>query len=128
MDETSAAFGSEAPDPHSAHALPPQSGRLSGRAGGEGVPANFADLGKKRAQSPLRPSASPGFTCEASEATGLPSIGALRPGQATWLGAMAGTAGVAPPLRALPARIEAKPWHGASVAATGFTHLSRAFR
>src|SRR4051812_43136946 len=45
MEATSAAFGPKAPGPHSAHALPPQSGRLSGGAGGKGVPANFAGLG-----------------------------------------------------------------------------------
>src|SRR4051794_12678724 len=44
MEATSAAFGPKAPGPHSAHALPPQSGRLSGGAGGKGVPANFAGL------------------------------------------------------------------------------------
>src|SRR4051812_21680181 len=54
-EETSAAFGPKAPDPHSAHALPPQSGRLSGGAGGKGVPANFAVLEKIECRTAVGP-------------------------------------------------------------------------
>ena len=37
----------EAPGPHPAHPLPPRPGRLPGRTGAAGMPANFADLEKK---------------------------------------------------------------------------------